>query len=597
MLIKKINIKQYKNLKDCEIEVKNDQQVLSFIGTNGSGKSNLLEAISILFKDAFIPKSVESKREQYQISLSYNTYADETKLIELSTKNTKVSCKRGMEAILPSSFRTEQILPKRIVAIYSGEADRLKNTAYKEIYNDYIKKIKESFIEPKMIYLDKSFLDISLFSLLLNNNTVDTIKLNQLEIKKTDVKFSFDINTNKLAKFKDSIAKKVVENIPTVKDKKYSFHELNEIMRNLEINVDNMFVYLYSTKEALNKIKIYIKINDADIDLEDLSEGEKKKLLVKCALECIGTEDTLFLLDEPDAYIHLSNKEELTKIINENKHNSTIILTTHSPTFTNSLSDTFPGSVHLMEPGKNPESVSDKIKTLKTLCTESNIFNFLFNTDALLLVEGVKDVRYIKTAIDFYKESFPLLKNIDILPCGGAPNICGFIESLKQIVPIEKKLIAIFDRDGGGTTGINKCLPLEKNKKIEMDDNRTFFRNDIIYLMLPKYECKQEEAQEESEGYEKQHKNVCFLIEDYFSYKTKKSIAAKIIDEKKINIAINRQKRIEQFGEYSVKDLTKEIKDELANKKYHTTENMEDFKILLKKIQDIIEGKEKLEVV
>lgn len=485
MLIKKINIKQYKNLKDCEIEINNNQQVLSFIGTNGSGKSNLLEAISVLFKDAFIPRGRESKTEKYQISLSYNTHADKTKLIELSTKNTKISCKKGTKTIHPSSFTTEQILPKRIVAIYSGESDRLNNKAYVEIYKKYVREIKRSSLEsPKMIYLDKSFLDISLLSLLLENDEEDVIEINQLKINKKDVKIVFNINTNKLRDYKKSKAKKIVESISMQKE--YSFDELKQKIENLveteEIDKNSMFVYLYSTKDVLDKIKIFIKINDTYIELDDLSEGEKKKILVKSALECIGTEDTLFLLDEPDAYIHLSNKEELTKIINENKHNSTIILTTHSPTFTKSLSETFPDSIYKMEQNKKIETVSSKIKALRLLCPEQDIFKFLFSNKDILLVEGKTDVKYITNAIIAFNEElnkYTELSDLSIISMGGTDY--ESYELFMKNFDDKQRFIILVDRDTGGRDIINHFINKECIDKPEICP----IYSNVCLVMLP----------------------------------------------------------------------------------------------------------------
>ena len=51
MRIDKLKIKNFKNLKDFQIDIDESQLTAVFIGRNGAGKSNLLEAIVIIFRD------------------------------------------------------------------------------------------------------------------------------------------------------------------------------------------------------------------------------------------------------------------------------------------------------------------------------------------------------------------------------------------------------------------------------------------------------------------------------------------------------------------------------------------------------------------
>ena len=53
MKIKKLQIKNYKNL---DAELMHDSDLIAFIGNNGSGKSNLLEAISHVFRSLYVSK-------------------------------------------------------------------------------------------------------------------------------------------------------------------------------------------------------------------------------------------------------------------------------------------------------------------------------------------------------------------------------------------------------------------------------------------------------------------------------------------------------------------------------------------------------------
>ena len=51
MRIDKLWIKDFKNLKDFEIDFDENQMTTVLIGRNGTGKSNLIEAIVIIFSN------------------------------------------------------------------------------------------------------------------------------------------------------------------------------------------------------------------------------------------------------------------------------------------------------------------------------------------------------------------------------------------------------------------------------------------------------------------------------------------------------------------------------------------------------------------
>ena len=53
MQLKKIWIKDYKNLKDFSIDFEKGNGLSILIGNNGSGKSNVLEVISGIFAEAY----------------------------------------------------------------------------------------------------------------------------------------------------------------------------------------------------------------------------------------------------------------------------------------------------------------------------------------------------------------------------------------------------------------------------------------------------------------------------------------------------------------------------------------------------------------
>jgi len=310
MKIKSLKIvdKAYKNL-DINLD-NNTSSIMAFIGNNGSGKSNVLEAISIIFKYLYQRKD---KEIPFDFSLTYEIGGG--KLVEITKSRTTVITKiNGVQKSDPYND-----LPKQVVAIYSGEEDRLWRNHYEPMYNDFISKInKGSQAEiPKMLYLNKFYWPISLLCLLLNrsNNLEDKFCENILGINKVHaVKFEFNRNV-----YQSYSGNNILNFVKAVDSKnEYNLEELQKVIKNYDIR--DVFKYLYiafTPKDRKILQNITIKYNDENLEIEDFSEGEKKMILVKAALEFAAQEDSLFILDEPDAHIHLSNKMQIKKVLEE----------------------------------------------------------------------------------------------------------------------------------------------------------------------------------------------------------------------------------------------------------------------------------------
>ena len=67
MKLKKLQIKKYKNLIDFTVDFESGKGLSILIGNNGSGKSNVLEAISGIFVNAYSAKAIH----KFVYSLTY----------------------------------------------------------------------------------------------------------------------------------------------------------------------------------------------------------------------------------------------------------------------------------------------------------------------------------------------------------------------------------------------------------------------------------------------------------------------------------------------------------------------------------------------
>ena len=237
MRIKEIKIanKAFKNL-DISLE-NNTSGVMAFIGNNGSGKSNLLEAISAIFKHLYDKKE---KDIPFNFSLTYTISGKDA--VEITKKGSSVTTEiNGQAKSDPYSY-----LPKQIVAIYSGEEERLWQKYYLPTYQEYIAKIgTETYNNmPKMLYINKFYWHISLLCLLLNqfNNSEDTFCSKILGVEKTNsIKFSF--NKANYKSYKDSIVKQFINKID--KKQEYTLKELKTIIEQEGYTLIDVYKFFY----------------------------------------------------------------------------------------------------------------------------------------------------------------------------------------------------------------------------------------------------------------------------------------------------------------------------------------------------------------
>lgn len=212
-----------------------------------------------------------------------------------------------------------------------------------------------------------------------------------------------------------------------------------------------------------------------------MSEGEKKLLLIKGALEFAGQEDSIFILDEPDSHIHINNKEQITKSFEPYQHNRQIIITTHSPTLTQCLKDE---NVYMLNSGK----VEDKNRQEIIQDVTGEFWNkhqqnsFLSSKKPIILfVEGYHDKIHINNAFDKLKEEYTDL-NFDIISVDGASNIPQLMTGLRTSdIKLNKLFIAVFDNDDEGKDNCNKTqvsYPSNINKEQEKGFYAIKYEND-----------------------------------------------------------------------------------------------------------------------
>lgn len=509
MKINYLQINEYKNLKAKAVfgDLSNCTNYAALIGLNGSGKSNVLEAVSKIFASLYNNKSTSFS---YRIGYSVKG-RDVTAIDGIITAD-------GGQVIKKKNYRN--YLPDQIIACYSGEELRMWESIFEPFYDDFVKSIKKNIIGSKqrLVYVNKYSWNIALISLLCSEDAgikkflSDYIGINSLD--GITINFTFDpakygnYANNEVMNLINRLNPNKLNAVPPINVSEIASYDIGT-QNNLEF-IRKIFFYFYTASmPKKDKIIKDIGINFNGLTVQSLSEGEKKLLLIKCIMDVLSDENSLVLLDEPDAYMHISRKKEIKNFVN--KEGYFTILTTHSPSLLHSLEEK---NIRILSNGDDGLEVipAEKVKTIERLSdgafTLMDATLAFSTTKDILLVEGTNDYKYINKAIEVLKGTkAPKYNSIDftIVNCGGAGNVAALLEQIILPYLSDRQLcIATFDSDEGGRNGIksiSKILDVTPKANIKCmthpkiytwDISKDFVLEDYfpITAYKPRYEAK-----------------------------------------------------------------------------------------------------------
>lgn len=483
----KIN-SRFKNLEGFEIDFSTKEGITVLIGNNGSGKSNILEAISSIFAGLYDNK--------YNPTFNYElTYTKDTFKVEVKFQNRIYEYKIND---IVGNLKPEH-LPSQVISSYSGEESRLWEIYYKPFYDEYTKALRGATLpNSKLIYINKYYWNIALLMLHYYDFTAFTDIKNfcqsTLNIATfNNVKFDFDIpkletwlkNPNPVTAFILALNPNKDASITLTLD------EFKERLSNRnEIDVFRYFSASFMPKEDKVITNIEIDFN-SNLKGDVLSEGEKKMLLIMLILEVVGDENSLILLDEPDSHIHLSRKDEIQKLLSKYSNRDNVI-TTHSPTLTHSFD--LKHITMLTKKANNDAQVETKEKQEIVHKLTDGIWSyqeqniFLNSNNDILLVEGKSDETFLSKALEVLQRTQPVkyanLK-FEYLPCGGAEGVK--LMTQKFTPKVGQHIIALFDSDTAGWDSVNKIFEKDgANKYNSGNFNRYRKQGQIWIAMFPK---------------------------------------------------------------------------------------------------------------
>ncbi|HBM43764.1 MAG TPA: chromosome segregation protein SMC [Halomonas sp.] len=385
----------YKNLSDLTINFSQDHLITVLIGRNGTGKSNVLEALTIIFRDLLMAERIPSFKYRIAYEIRDRWVFVDADPDRKSPYRAKTISKDDQPEPYPVGALFEDLkgelisrtklvgedsmyLPRFLFGYYSGESERMR-----EVFRKYLKSYDDKLIKnldpglKRMFFAEPVHSNFVLLSFIVNNKAqTDEFLQKQLGLEEGGIesvlfvlKQPYWYNKNATggdARFwnskgivRDFLAKLYDISLAPIRVKR---RELYDVRRSRELE----YLYLFAKDiDALRelaqgkssaaffrdlesthvsglidevRIRVKLKKNDGSVTFRELSEGEQQLLTVLGLLQFTSAEASLFLLDEPDTHLnprwsveYLQHIRDFLKDENDKNQSSHVLLATHNP--------------------------------------------------------------------------------------------------------------------------------------------------------------------------------------------------------------------------------------------------------------------------
>lgn len=384
MRIEKLELLDFKNLREFAITFDPASQTTMLVGHNGTGKSNLIEALVRIFRDLIQHKRGANVLTEFAYRLQYNIRNQEI-VIDHEPNRTRertriqINGKRARLADLKQGNGPD-FLPQTLFAYYSGPSNRLEATFEKPLYefrDAMIGGVAET--RQRLIYgrpIHSKFVLLSFFG----EADPTTMKLldEELGIEALEsvlfvIKQPYWSKRRQPAENKSSVwgARGVVKNFldrlyeeslaPLQLDQRVSIGiRRRQTVQHLylflkdqvalkkfvgivgELGTEGPARELFKVLESayvsdlIEDVRVNLRKRNfaGHVTFRDLAEGEQQLLMVLGLLRFTRDEESLFLLDEPDTHLNpawsLRYRDLIGNAIGESE-TSQLLIATHDP--------------------------------------------------------------------------------------------------------------------------------------------------------------------------------------------------------------------------------------------------------------------------
>lgn len=386
MRIDSLTIRAFKNLTDISLDFDERELSTVIIGENGTGKSNVIEALATIFRDL---DSGATSAFQYRIVYSCSGYRVE---VRIADKGAEYSV--DGKAISKTEFlaRRSKLLPAHVFAYYSGGSPRLESVFRSEQvrYYRHVISPEMEFDERagaelrRLFYCRASYGQLALLTyfafgadsakaFLKKNMGIDAFESALIVLRKP--RWSSPKPTAaQLASgdprfwYSTGLVKRLLEQLwdnalapiafakdeqddyrvkPAQEDQRYLFIRDDASLRKIAqtFGDEKTFFALLETldiADLLRDVRIWVRKSGVkgEIPFHEISDGEKQLLSVLGLMRFTGKDESLFLLDEPDTHLNPAWKWgylQLIRDVVQKNAESHLIMTSHDPLTMGSL--------------------------------------------------------------------------------------------------------------------------------------------------------------------------------------------------------------------------------------------------------------------
>ncbi|WP_158284294.1 AAA family ATPase [Azospirillum sp. TSO22-1] len=381
-----LKIKKFKNLSDVDINFDERELSTVLIGDNGTGKSNVIEALVTIFRDLDLNETTS-----FAYFIAYNCHGYRIEIDNAFTESTLSLKVNGVQESRTTFYdRRAKYLPANVFGYYSGSSRRLEQLFDRHQLR-YYKKVISPSSAPKdvknvdlrrLFYCRPAYGQLALLSYFaFGSDSAKTFLKKHMGIVGFDSalivlrrprwaerqsKKSTSMNAQNfwnssglvrglLEKLRSHALAPIADNAreqddyrakPANEEQIYIFikdvNVLNEIARSFDD--ERTFFALLETldiSDLIREVRIWVEKEnvDGEIPFHEISDGEKQLLSVLGLMRFTSQDESLFLLDEPDTHLNPNWKWDYLHLVKDvaQRGESHIILTSHDPLTIGSL--------------------------------------------------------------------------------------------------------------------------------------------------------------------------------------------------------------------------------------------------------------------
>lgn len=392
MRLEEVTIGEFKNLQDFHVSFDEASPYTVLVGGNGAGKSNLIEALSLIFRNLDLDiEAPFSYRIKYKCRDQYIEIKAESDRFPNFGVKSSASTDIEYKELTRKRFMAEDdegrplYRPGFVFGYYSGPSDRLSSIfeKHRERYYNWIIKSEEQrgkarIVDPnnlrRLFYaqtLHGQFALIAFFMNAAEHSDDDRAFLREhLQIdgldsvlfalkrppwKRRDGDPRFWDAVGEVQEFLSRLYEKAM--LPARMDRRIAIDlTKNPVVENLYLFLPKpdaleqvyasyadqyaFFTALESTHlskllaEVRTRVRMTPSAGGGEVTYRDLSEGEQQLLLVLGLLKFTARDEALFLLDEPDTHLNPSWSTQYLEFLDRfirGRDSCHIVMSSHDP--------------------------------------------------------------------------------------------------------------------------------------------------------------------------------------------------------------------------------------------------------------------------